>query len=160
MTLRHEPIAVPQGFAGEGLREYLPIATSPRPPRRWPWLLALVTLTFIVGLWCGTQVHAASCLTLKVRPQAMLRRGDVSVEARIPRHADHRLLAVSWLSENGKDGGYQVPLEGDQAPAVRTDWLRDMPPAHYVFTAAVIDSRGKVVGRDRAEILTIEGDPR
>ena len=133
MTLRHMPYAIPHDQHGAGLRDYLPIATTPGPGSPWAWAVLIVFLTFV-----------------------MLQRSDVTIETRIARHADHRRLAVSWASDNGKDGGFQVSLDGDQAPAFRSDVVRDMPPANYALIAAVYDTRGKMIARESAEIRTVE----
>ena len=156
MTLRHMPYAIPHDQHGAGLRDYLPIATTPGPGSPWAWAVLIVFLTFVFGVWCGSRVHAASCISLRVRPGVMLQRSDVTIETRIARHADHRRLAVSWASDNGKDGGFQVSLDGDQAPAFRSDVVRDMPPANYALIAAVYDTRGKMIARESAEIRTVE----
>lgn len=89
---------------------------------------------------------------LLVRPQILLRRGDVRIEARVSRHADNRRLAIAWTSDVGTAGSTQRPLEGEDAQVLHTLNLPGQPPANYRFVAVVIDRTGKVCARAEAEI--------
>jgi len=155
--------AVPFTDAETGLRAYRfspagePV--SPRVPRGW---FVIVALAFLFGLVLGTRVHAADepCVRLQLRPQFLLQRGDVDVQARVGRHADHRQLQVSWDSDAGAGGSRRFDLEGDRSPALFQWWNVSQPPGHYVFEARVFDAGGRQVGAvDRKEIRTAE-DPQ
>jgi hypothetical protein len=157
VPVSHEPYNIPHDQHGAGLRDYYR-----RPPTgtRAPSVLWFVVLVaFFLGFMLGTTAHASaadSCIRLQVRPQMMLQRGDIRIEARIPRHVDHRAYALSWTSDVGTEGGTRRQLEGEESSVLQTHWLKDYPPAHYLFTSAVYDQAGKIVGRDQAEILTPE----
>ena len=129
----------------------LEAAPRPRGPG-WPWILMLIAA--VVGFLAGTRVHAAEPrVSLLVRPTIMIqRRGDIHVEARVPRDADNRILAIAWTSDGGTAGESQRPLEGDDAPVLHTLWLPSQPAAHYLFVATLINKLGKVAGTARAEI--------
>lgn len=144
---------------GRVLRSALEPVPRPRGPR-WPWVLALVA--FAIGFFAGARVHAAEPkIALLVRPTIMIqRRGDIHVEARIPRDADNRLLAIAWTSDGGSAGESQRPLEGDDAPVLHTLWLPSQPAAHYLFVATLINKLGKVAGTARAEIHVPDVDSR
>lgn len=141
------------------LRDYrvsaVAFAPTPRVPSGW---VVLVCLAFLIGLVLGTQVHAAeaSCVRLQLRPQFLLQRGDVDVQARVAHHADHRALVVSWDSDTGAGGSRSFDLEGEGDRAL-FQWVNhDQPPGHYVVDARVFDGGGHQVGHDRREIRTAE----
>src|SRR5258708_5710835 len=110
--------------------------------------------------WFSGDRHpdAAMRLTLVVRPLILLSRGDVRVEARVPRDTDNRLLAITWSSDVGTAGETIRQLDGEDAAVLHTLWLPNTPPAHYLFLATLIDRHGKIAGRDRAEIHTSGAD--
>lgn len=144
-----------------GLRDWmlLPDANTPRAARpRW----ILVFLIFVVGFLFGAATASAAepCVGLKVRPSVMMAspwaKYDITAEIRVRRHADHRQLLIEW-SRDGVHDGSSGPrqLEGAGAPFLHTlGPLRDKPGGHYEFIATVYNQMGKVVGRDRARILT------
>lgn len=81
-------------------------------------------------------------VVLQVRPIVLIGRGDIRVEARVPRHADNRLLAIAWVSDHGSAGSTQRLLEGADAPVLHTLALPSQPPANYFFTATVFGGDG------------------
>lgn len=91
-----------------------------------------------------------------VRPLVMLMRGDIRVEVRVPRHAENRILAISWTSDTGSLGSTMRGLDGEDAPVLHTLNLPGQPAANYVFLASVFDTHGKPRGRAEAHIHTPE----
>lgn len=151
--MRFEPHTYAHDHDRAGLRDYLPRPDLPRPPRRrWPWLLAL---GFVLGLAAGVTLAAAEppAVSLQVRPQLMLQRGDVRVEVRVPRHADNRMLSIAWTSDAGTAGSTMRPLEGDDAIVLHTLALASQPAANYLFVATVFNRLGKPRGRAEARIV-------
>jgi hypothetical protein len=98
----------------------------------------------------------APCLLLLVRPLVMLQRGDIRVEMRVARHADHRRLVLTWDGGAAGAGSSREQLEGDEAEVLHTRWLKSQAPGHYVFLATVLNARGRLVGRATAEIRAPE----
>lgn len=131
----------------------------PRRPR-WPWLVA--AMTFVLGFLAGTHVHAAEIpvVALQVRPQIMLQRGDIRIEARVPRDGENRLLSIAWSSDVGSEGATLRQLEGNDALVLHTLWLPSQPAANYVFVATVFNRGGKPRGRAEARVLVPEGGDR
>lgn len=159
--MRHEPLPIPHGEPGAGLRDWLPIAAAPPRPRARRWVLVLL-LIFLFGVLCGRTTASAAppCVTLQVRPAIVLpmTRVDVRLELRIPRHADHRAYSVAWTSDVGSEGSLARQLEGDASEVLHTHLLRGQPAANYQFVAAVYDARGRAVGRHTAEIRSPDPD--
>jgi hypothetical protein len=136
-----------------GLRDYHPRVGIDRPRRRYAWIV----LAFLVGLALGAQLHAAEpCVRLQLRPQVLLRRGDVDVQARVAPHADHRVLRVSWDSDAGAGGSRTFDLEGDRSPVLFQRWNQEQPAGHYVFEARVFDAGGRQIAVARQQIRSIE----
>lgn len=136
-----------------GLRDYIARPHS-RPPRRW-WP-ALVVLAFLLGFATGVTLSAAPAppiVSLVVRPQIMLGRGDIRIEARVPRSADNRLISIAWTSDRGSAGSTLRPLEGEDAMVLHTLWLTSQPAANYLFVATVFNQLGKPRGRAEARIV-------
>jgi hypothetical protein len=130
-----------------------------RAPRRpvWPWLLVLA---FLLGYLTGARLHASGeppVVTLQVRPQVMLQRGDVRAEVRTPRHSENRLLEIAWSSDVGTAGRTMRPLDGEDAPVLQTLDLPGTPAANYLFVATVFNALGKPRGRSEARITVPEG---
>jgi hypothetical protein len=147
-----------------GLRDYRPCVGTPGETRamRLMVLFTFFIICFLLGFMSGTLYGAEKRVTLQVRPQVMLpmTRNEVRVEMRVPRHADNRLLVVTWDGgPTGKGGAGYRELEGEASAALFTDWIKDLPAAPYVFVAALYDSRGKLAGRDVATIL-VAGEDR
>lgn len=143
----------------DGLRQYR-VQMGPLPGehrRRWLWL---AVLAFILGILLGTQLHAAECVRLQVRPTFLLRTGDVDVQAHVARHADHRALVVIWNSDAGGAGSRSFDLDGTDRDAVLFQWVnRDQVPGHYIYDARVTDGGGRSLGTSRAEIHSVEIAP-
>jgi hypothetical protein len=144
----------------EGLRDYRHagelLLLGERASRSWPWPF-LVVVAFLVGWVFGAHTQAAEpCVQLQVRPQILLFRGDVDVQARVARHVDHRTLNVAWDSDAGAGGSRTFGLEGDRDQALFQWWNRAQPAANYVFEARVYDAGGRQVGFDRAQIRTAD----
>lgn len=91
---------------------------------------------------------------LTIRPQIMLAKSDIHVEARVPSDADNRILAISWTSDDGSVGETIRQLDGENAPVLFDLWLRDQLPAHYAFIATVYGRNGKPRGQDIGTITT------
>lgn len=91
-------------------------------------------------------------ITVTVRPQIMLRRGDIRVEVRIPQDVDNRLLVIAWDSVGGSVGETRRQLDGEDAPVLHVLELRDQPAARYVFVTAIYGQRGELRGRATADI--------
>lgn len=123
--------------------------------RRRPWWPWLVVLAFLAGVVIGAAVVSAAepAVTIHVRPQIMIRRGDIRVEVRVPRHTDNRMLAIAWISDVGTAGSTVRPLEGEDALVMHVLALPSQPAANYFFTASVFGSSGKLRGRVEARIL-------
>ena len=144
----------------DGLRDYrvaggeLVAAAGSSRFMPWPWL---VVAAFLVGWAFGANVHAAErCVQLQVRPRILLFRGDVDVQARVARHADHRTLKVAWDSDAGAAGSRTLDLEGDRDQVLFQWWNRAQPPGNYVFEARVYDAGGRQVGFDQQRIHSTE----
>jgi hypothetical protein len=115
------------------------------------------------GAKSGAKSEAAvqkSQLTLLVRPQLMLQRGDIRLEARVPRHADNRRLAIAWTSDVGSAGATQRQIDGEDGPVLHVLMLSSQPPANYLFVATVIDRAGKACARAEASIHAPEESDR
>ena len=102
------------------------------------------------------------CVWLHVRPTVLLRRGDIDVEARVARHADHRRLTIAWISDVGAEGRSDEMLDGDMARVVYQQWLRDQPAGRYRFVAQVLNEHDRIVGQDEVWIIgpELEGGDR
>ncbi len=135
---------------------------------RFHWLLVLA---FLLG-WIAGELHAEEysrstsfevppvrCVHLHLRPQVLISLGDVDVQVRVARHADHRALVVSWDSDRGFAGSRTFDLAGDHDRALFQWWNRDQPAAHYVYEARVFNAAGRSLDVDRKEIQTIEATP-
>lgn len=119
-------------------------------------LLLVAGLAYLLGLWSGTLFAAERCVSLTVRPTAMLISSDVDVQVRVTRHEDHRLLSVAWDSDTGNAGSRLFALEGEHERVLFQWWENQYPPANYRFEARVFDGRGEVLGVARAQIRTAE----
>lgn len=93
-------------------------------------------------------------VSIIVRPQIMISRGDIRVEVRVPHDADNRHLVINWDSIGGSVGETQRQLDGDDAPVLHVLELHAQPPAHYHFFAYLYGQRGELRGRADAEIHT------
>lgn len=142
----------------DDLRDYWmrEIPFGARRPRWW-----LVLLLCSISFFCGAAIASAAevpCVRVKVQPTVMLRMGryDIHAEMRVLRHDDHRRLFIEWTRDGMHDGSSGPrELAGAAAPFLHTlGPLRDKPGAQYEFIATVYNGMGKVVGRDRARILT------
>ena len=111
--------------------------------------------TALSGRWAGTAFAAERCVSIKVRPDAMLVSSDVDIQIRVSRHEDHRWLAIAWDSDIGNAGSRTISLEGEHAPALFQWWENQYPPANYRFLARVLDSRGQELGSAQAQIRTV-----
>ena len=150
------PIVIPFRNPDTDLRDYHARVTGP-VTARWLWI---VGLAFLLGLLLGAQLHAADCVRLQVRPSFLLHRGDVDVQARVARHADHRALTVIWNSDTGAAGSRSFDLEGTDTDTVLFQWTnKDQPAGAYVFVARVSDAGGRALGSSRAEIRSLESAP-
>ena len=139
-----------------GLRDYHARVTQPVTARRL-WIFVLGVL---LGLILGAQLHAAECVRLQVRPQFLLRSGDVDVQAHVARHTDHRALVVIWSSPEGGAGSRSFDLEGRDTDTVLFQWTnKDQIAGHYVYDARVTDAGGRALGSSRAEIRSLESEP-
>ena len=90
-------------------------------------LLLVAGLAYLLGLWSGTLFAAERCVSLTVRPTAMLISSDVDVQVRVTRHEDHRLLSVAWDSDTGNAGSRLFALEGGMAASSRRARRRSRP---------------------------------
>lgn len=136
-----------------GLRDWSLRPDERRTTRTW----ALVVLIFLLGFLCGAaSVSAAElpCVQIRVRPRVLIARGDIDVQTRVARHADHRQLRIEWTSDTGWAGSSERELAGAAAPVLYQFWLADVPAANYDFLASVRNSDGRIAGRDRAQIYT------
>lgn len=145
------------------LRNYRPCIGTPAEHRALRLLVlgSFFLICFLLGFLSGTVYAAEPRVALQVRPQVMLpmTRRDVDVQMRVPRHADNRLLVLTWDGgPSGQGGAAYRDLEGDASPALFTDRLRELPAAPYVFVAAVYDSRGQLTGRAVADIRLVGED--
>src|SRR6266496_1431859 len=80
----------------EGRREVLFMRAAFREGvgrHRLPIVILLV-VAFLLGFWTAKAV-AAEPVTLLVQPRLMLGPSDIRVEARVPRQADNRRLAIA-----------------------------------------------------------------
>lgn len=116
----------------------------------------VIVAAFLLGFFCGTAHAAANCVQLRVRPQVMLHRNDIDVQARVCRDEAHRRLRVTWDSDRGWAGSSETQLAGDRAPVLHQFWLAHYPAATYDFEATTLNHDGRVVHRDRARILAPE----
>lgn len=158
-----------------GLRGYRPSvsgaigAVDSRSMRPWRtskrrltvWVVCWWVLAFVLGILFGLQLQAAGpCVRLEVRPQFLLSRGDVDVQAHVARHTDHRALVVVWNSDVGAAGSRSFDLEGTATDTVLFQWTnRDQPAGRYTFEARVSDAGGRALGSSRAEIRSLEAAP-
>jgi len=125
------------------------------------WVVCWFVLAFVLGVWFGLQLQAAGpCVRLEVRPQVLLSRGDVDVQAHVARHTDHRALVVVWNSDTGAAGSRSFDLEGTDTDTVLFQWTnKDQPAGRYTFEARVSDAGGRALGSSHAEIRSLEGAP-
>ena len=127
----------------------------------WPFWLWVLLCAFLMGLVLGSRPQAAErCITLRVNPALMLRRGPIDVQTHIRGHADHRAFMVAWSSDTGSEGSSgPTSLFGEQSNTVFDLPLRDQPAGNYVFIARVFDGAGHLLGEDRKEIHQPESEP-
>ncbi len=135
-----------------------PIAVAVRPPlflgrsRFW-----LALLAFLLGMVIASHAEARGrCVTLQLRPLILISLGDVDVQVRVARHADHRALLVSWDSATGFAGSRTFALNADHDRVLFQWWNKDQPAAAYVYEARVFDDRGRSLDVDRKEIHTAD----
>lgn len=117
----------------------------------------LVTLAIALNVLGRTPLHAEACLSLRVRPLVMITAGDVYVEARIRRHADHRAYDIVVTSVDGNEaisGPYA--LAGVDGPALVNLMLKAYPAADYVVEVRIYNQSGEVVARARQEVRTAD----
>lgn len=115
------------------------------------WILA------IAGAVSAAAPSALPPLSLKVQPTFMVaRRGDIRVEARIPRSAENRQLSIAWSSDVGSAGSTQHQIDGEDDAVLHTLNLPSQPAANYLFVAALYDRAGKLRSRQEARIHTPE----
>lgn len=141
---------------------------------RWVLLMTALFLAFMLGFAAGnayaasvsidtpqdkpkfsTEIEAElACIELQVRPRIMLpmTRQDLRVEMRVRRHADHRFLALRWDGGHAGAGGSSQQLRGKDEEFLLVRTIKNQPAAPWQFVAAVFDARGKLLGRDVAEI--------
>lgn len=112
--------------------------------------------TIIVALMVLTPANPR--VTMTVRPQIMLNRGDIHVEVRVPRNPENRFLSIAWTSDHGSEGSTLKTIDGDDGPVLFTLWLRSQPAANYIFLATLIDAHNKSVGQAQGKILFPDPD--
>ena len=122
------------------------------------WLIGIVAVGFLTPL-----PRAASCIeSIEIIPKQAalmypLTRYTFAVRVRIPPHADHRLLELSW--DGGPAGaGRSLRQLDEDAPITWTFPLRDLPGSTYVFVASVFDASGKRLGSDVTKTVLIGED--
>ena len=89
----------------------------------------------------------------------MVTAGDIDIQARVARHADHRHLRISWTSDVGAEGRSDETLDGDLARVIYQQWLLDQPAGRYRFVATVYNGSDHIIGQDEVWIIgpEIEG---
>jgi hypothetical protein len=112
--------------------------------------IALLPFAFLMALAVAPPEQPR--VSLLVRPTFMIARGDIRIEARVPRDADNRQLTIAWDSDGGSVGNTMRPLEGEGAPVLHTLNLPSQIPANYRFVATLFNQVGKVRGRAEARI--------
>lgn len=120
-------------------------------------LVAALTVTFVLA-WLIGDVGAQSCVTVRVRPAAMMRESDIDVQVRVARHADHRRLIVAWDSDAQAGGRRERTLAGDADKVLFQWWHLHQPAGNYLFVAWVLDGRARVLGTDRVRVLGVAGN--
>lgn len=136
-----------------GLRDWSLRPDERHTARKW----ALLLFIFLLGFLCGAASASAAelpCVQIRVRPRVMMARGDIDVQTRVCRRANHRHLRIAWTSDTGWAGSSERELAGAAAPVLYQFWLVDVPAANYDFLASVRNSDGRIAGRDRAQIYT------
>jgi len=97
-------------------------------------------------------------VALQVRPLFMLARGDIRIEVRVARHADNRILAISWDSDGGgSKGETDRKIDGEDGPVLFNVTLPSQLPANYIFLATLIGSNGHPRGQAEARIRVPDG---
>lgn len=153
--MNFEPWAHPHDADDPGLRDYLP-RPGARPARvavpAWV-IVAIFLLGLLLGVGVGFAAAAPAPVALVVRPQILLQRSDVRVEARVPADARNRLLAIAWTSDVGTECSTQRAIAGEDGPVLHVLTLMSQPAANYLFVATLFDAGGHPRGSAQARIL-------
>jgi hypothetical protein len=154
------PYAIPQGEAGEGLRDYMPASTAARrrPRARWPWL---VLIAFLLGVATGAKAFAAEPAVRFIQPRtpfvlAGLTGTLIPVQIRIEPDAANRAYAITWCdgaSSRSLDGADAAPIQPEEKPLeVRVG------PGDCEFVASVLGAGGALRART-SFVMHICGGP-
>jgi hypothetical protein len=127
-------------------------------PSRW----LVIAIVFAVGFLCGAASAdgAVPCVRIQVRPQTMLRRNDLDVQARVCRDDRNRQLRIEWDADpRGWVGSSETQLSGATAPIAYQFWLEDYPAANYDFLATSRDGNGRILSAGRARVVAPGEEP-
>jgi len=94
-------------------------------------------------------VSAGEPIRVRVLPAFALNPADVTVETVIEPNAQNRGVEVT-IDSPDFFATSTVPLEGDQAPRVRTTHFRQLPAGDYEVSATLVQERG---GRSKVAVL-------
>lgn len=119
--------------------------------------MRLIAWLAVLLLALSAKPVAIGCVALSVRPRVMIQRGDILVQVRIAKHADHRGLRFSWASDTGTEGSSSHDLQGAATPPLWSIRLPEQPVAQYAFVVDILDSAGQVVASDRAVVQAPDG---
>jgi hypothetical protein len=130
------------------------VSSDKNPGQQFALAILIVVL---LGLACQWLAAAEPCIeSMEFEPKAAaamfpLQRYEFKIRVRVARHADHRLLDLAY--DGPVSGRSTRQLDGDEDAVTQRFQFRDLPGGRYVFTARVLDNKGKVVGG--AELKTI-----
>lgn len=110
------------------------------------WLMLLA----MTGIW-GTSPGPPP-VTMTLRPAMMLSEGDIVATVRVARNEANRKLALTWECDCGAAGGSSRDLEGEDSPVTHLFTLREQPPGHWTFVAALYGPGGRLLARTIEEI--------
>lgn len=127
------------------------------------WLPALIPVALVVSaLDAFVPRGREACIreaAFEPRAAAIMmpfRTYDFKVRVRVERHADHRVLVLSW--DGPQSGRSFRQLDGDESEVTHRFEFKGLPGGRYGFQARVVDNNGRISGLAELETVYAEED--